>query len=204
MYYSYYTIGGELYHHGIQGQKWGKRNGPPYPLNKDISTGKRLKNTVFISGSSKTQTKDSPYYRQRLPKQITNKIDKMIENNDTIIVGDAPGIDRQVQNYLNKKGYKNVEIYGPGKSVRYLANKSWKTNPIDDPDHEVGSKEWLAKKDIEMSKRANKGMAIILDEGASATRKNINRMLDDMKDVDIYQLNQDRNDDWVLKENYRR
>lgn len=22
----------ELYHHGIQGQKWGKRNGPPYPL----------------------------------------------------------------------------------------------------------------------------------------------------------------------------
>ena len=22
----------ELYHHGIKGQKWGKRNGPPYPL----------------------------------------------------------------------------------------------------------------------------------------------------------------------------
>ena len=22
----------ELYHHGIEGQKWGKRNGPPYPL----------------------------------------------------------------------------------------------------------------------------------------------------------------------------
>ena len=34
-----------LVHHGIKGQKWGKRNGPPYPLDSDISTGKRLKTT---------------------------------------------------------------------------------------------------------------------------------------------------------------
>lgn len=25
----------ELYHHGIEGQKWGVRNGPPYPLDQD-------------------------------------------------------------------------------------------------------------------------------------------------------------------------
>ena len=25
----------ELYHHGIEGQKWGIRNGPPYPLGTD-------------------------------------------------------------------------------------------------------------------------------------------------------------------------
>ena len=22
----------ELYHHGIRGQRWGRRNGPPYPI----------------------------------------------------------------------------------------------------------------------------------------------------------------------------
>ena len=28
-----YNYPDELYHHGIKGQRWGKRNGPPYPLN---------------------------------------------------------------------------------------------------------------------------------------------------------------------------
>lgn len=33
----------ELTHHGIKGQKWGVENGPPYPLDDSISTGKRLR-----------------------------------------------------------------------------------------------------------------------------------------------------------------
>ena len=32
-----------LEHHGILGMHWGRRNGPPYPLDSDKSTGKRLK-----------------------------------------------------------------------------------------------------------------------------------------------------------------
>lgn len=33
----------EIYHHGIKGQKWGVKNGPPYPLDSSKSTGSRLK-----------------------------------------------------------------------------------------------------------------------------------------------------------------
>lgn len=33
----------ELMHHGIIGQKWGKKNGPPYPLDSTVSTGHKIK-----------------------------------------------------------------------------------------------------------------------------------------------------------------
>lgn len=41
----------ELYHHGVKGQKWGVRNGPPYPLGEKKGVAKsggsgRMKNTV--------------------------------------------------------------------------------------------------------------------------------------------------------------
>ena len=33
----------KLTHSGVDGMRWGVRNGPPYPLSRDISTGSRLK-----------------------------------------------------------------------------------------------------------------------------------------------------------------
>ena len=179
-----------LEHHGILGQKWGVRRYQNADGSLTEEGKKRYRKTVFVSGSSKTQTEDSPYYRKELPSGIQKELDKHIEKHDRILVGDAPGIDRQVQDYLNEKNYDVVEVYGPGKQVRYSANSSWKTNPIDAPEFEEGSKEWLAKKDIAMSKEADEGLAIILDEGAKATRKNVQRMRDDDKDVKVYMLDQ--------------
>lgn len=212
-----------LAHHGVKGQKWGEKNGPPYPLDSSKSDGHKLlkgdgspqgkkkyktsektahkratrkTKTVFVSGSSKTQDEASGYYRKELPKDIQKQLDEHMRKGNQIIVGDAPGIDRQVQDYLNAKKYKNVEIYGPGKQVRYSANSKWKTNPIDDPDHEPGSKEWLAKKDIAMTEAADEGLAIVLDEGAKATRKNVQRLSDSGKGVKVYSLNRDGSDNW--------
>lgn len=33
----------DICHHGVEGMRWGVKNGPPYPLDESISTGKKLK-----------------------------------------------------------------------------------------------------------------------------------------------------------------
>lgn len=54
----HYTIGGDLVHHGIKGQKWGKRNGPPYPLNaSDHSTAEKKAGTKGWSKEAKQESK---------------------------------------------------------------------------------------------------------------------------------------------------
>ena len=48
----------ELYHHGIQGQKWGVRNGPPYPLSRS-SLGRRR----WLKNASELQRSEPDKYR---------------------------------------------------------------------------------------------------------------------------------------------
>ena len=178
-----------LAHYGILGMHWGIRRFQPYSVHprKGGEGGKYVGNkTVFVSGSSKTEDRASGYYRKKLPKEVRRLLKEHVRSGNKIIVGDAPGIDRQVQRFLKK--YNNVEVYGPGTQVRYSANKKWKTNPIDAPEFEQGSKEWLAKKDIAMTNAADIGLAVILDEGAKATRKNVQRLIDQNKNVTVYEL----------------
>ena len=61
-----------LVHHGILGQKWGIRRFQ----NQDgsLTPAGRERYTVFVSGSSKTQDKNSGYYRRNLPKEVRKEL----------------------------------------------------------------------------------------------------------------------------------
>lgn len=173
----------ELYHHGIEGQKWGVRNGPPYPLNRN--------GTVFISGSWRTSESGSPYQRARLPRQVTDQIDEYIRDKKQIIVGEAPGVDRQVQDYLNSRNYSNVVVFGVDSGARYIANPNWRVRLISS-NAPRGSSEWLAAKDVAMSNEATEGLTIVLDNGgAGATRNNAARLMRDGKPVSVFRLSSD-------------
>ena len=190
-----------LQHHGIQGMKWGIRRyqNPDGSLTEEGKKhyGKGSNETLFVSGSSKTQNKESEYYRKNLPKEVIKQLNDSIKKGEKIVVGDAPGVDRQVQDYLNKLGYKRVEIYSPGKETRYSANSDWKVNHIDS-DHEPGSPEWLAAKDKIMANVATKGLAVVLDEGSKATKNNVQRLIEQKKNVSVYELSKNgkKEDKW--------
>ena len=103
VYTSMYSRNAELYHHGIQGQKWGVTNGPPYPLGSDVSTGKRLKK------ASKTLVKDAK-------KKVKNtKIGKIQKWTGPIVALAVLAIDKEANKeytdaviaYQNAKGAKN-------------------------------------------------------------------------------------------------
>lgn len=69
---------GYLAHHGIQGQKWGKRNGPPYPLQPKVDqTIVKRKNSYQFQDSNGSVVSELKYY------------DYKMKNFDWILIADV-------------------------------------------------------------------------------------------------------------------
>lgn len=63
----------ELYHHGIQGQKWGIRNGPPYPLDSSKSTGSKLKSEIVSNIENNTNSFIKSYKSKKYSGSLNKK-----------------------------------------------------------------------------------------------------------------------------------
>lgn len=74
-YYGVIFSKAEIKHHGILGQKWGKRNGPPYPLDAEDHSQREKK-----AGWRKSLDKDGPSETQKKSGlQLTDKQKKMLK-----------------------------------------------------------------------------------------------------------------------------
>lgn len=133
---------------------------------------------VFVSGKVK--------YDKPLSGKIKREVKNIIKANSKILIGDAPGADTRVQEYLKKKNYQNVEVFTTDKEARNNVG-GWKVNKIDASKY-ADEREARAQKDIAMTKSSNKGLAISSEDDRpdSATSKNVQRMVDQGSSMAIY------------------
>lgn len=139
---------------------------------------------VFVSGKTK--------YDRRISKRIQNELDAAMKADAKIIVGDAPGADKRVQDYLAEKKYRNVEVYTTDDQVRNNSG-NWKVNKISSNGYS-DEREVRRQKDIAMTNAATRGFAISSDDDRpdSATSLNIERMKEQGKQIDLYDFKKEQ------------
>lgn len=88
-YYAIHLSGESLSHHGIAGQRWGVRNGPPYPLGEGQHSKRELRAMKKADHKSKTESskaeteekmaesilkeyRSDPEYKKQVDRYLTN------------------------------------------------------------------------------------------------------------------------------------
>lgn len=131
---------------------------------------------VFIGGSRGVS---------RLSEPIRMRLDRIIEKELPVIIGDADGADKAVQQYLNSKRYLNVEVYCSGCVCRNNAG-NWKQRRIVSAARNK-TFEFYATKDRTMADDATVGF-MVWDGKSKGTLLNVFRLLKQEKKVVVYNV----------------
>ena len=131
---------------------------------------------VFIGGSRKIS---------KLGSEVRQRIDEILEKHLPIVIGDAPGVDKSVQQYLHAKGYREVEVFCSGTRCRNNVGE-WRTRQV-----AVNSSrrdfDFYATKDIQMAQEASFGF-MIWDGESAGTLMNVLRLIKQNKEAVILEV----------------
>jgi hypothetical protein len=128
---------------------------------------------VFIGGSQSIT---------KLPTTVAARIDKIVESDFTVLIGDAGGVDACVQKYLAEKAYANALVFCTG-ACRNNAG-GWKTVVISANAGEKGF-DFYALKDREMASEADYGL-MVWDGKSKGTLNNVLNLLDENKSALVF------------------
>lgn len=131
--------------------------------------------SVFISGSIAIKS---------IPRSVENSINRIMDQNININVGDADGIDSMIQNYCKRKKYFNVTVYSIYSSPRYKApcfNKKY----IIVKSESKRERERQKEKDSAMTIESDFSL-VIWDGKSKGSYQNIRRAIENNKKVKVY------------------
>ena len=129
---------------------------------------------VFVGGSRQMG---------RLNREIRQRLDNIMAQSFTILVGDANGVDKAVQKHCADKHYDKVIVFCAGNFCRNNVG-NWETKHIA-VDRGTKDYKFYMAKDIEMAKEADYGF-MIWDAESSGTLSNILHLLEMDKKVLVY------------------
>ena len=129
---------------------------------------------VFIGGSRRVT---------RLNAEVRRRIDRMIEQQLPIVIGDANGADKAVQRYLHSRLYDHVEVFCTDGNCRNNLGQ-WPIRPVSSNGLRRRF-DFYSMKDRVMAEEASVGL-MIWDGKSIGTIANVFRMISRGKKVVLY------------------
>lgn len=129
---------------------------------------------VFIAGSRQIA---------RLPAEVKNRIDTMVDKGFQILVGDANGADKAIQQYLADKAYPNVLVHCMANNCRNNVG-TWPTLQVASPQGARGF-DYYSVKDRAMADAAEYGL-MLWDGKSKGTINNVVNLSRRNKVVVVY------------------
>ena len=114
---------------------------------------------------------------------VKDELDKYMNGELEVLIGDAYGIDNLVQKYLTENLYRNVTVYASNGRARNNIGL-WKVHTIEVPNGVYG-REFYTFKDYAMTADCDFGF-MVWDGKSQGTLANIRRLLRNSKGVNVY------------------
>jgi adenine-specific DNA-methyltransferase len=105
----------------------------------------------------------------RLNPSLRERLDRIIERELPVVIGDANGADKAMQQYLHSRGYRNVEVFCSDAHCRNNVGE-WTVRSIADATRERVFRFYSAK-DQEMAEAATVGFMTMIASAASILRR---------------------------------
>ena len=130
---------------------------------------------VFIAGSRAIS---------RLNDALRQRLDRIIAEGHSVLVGDANGADKIVQKHFADQQYGKVVVYCTGLKCRNNLGQ-WSVHPVAPPPNVHGGFDFYTAKDREMAADATHGL-MLWDGESRGTFTNINNLVRASKPVVVY------------------